>query len=104
MSKARTKAAMPEGDFGAFFQDAYNDVTPEQSAQDRRKREKSMRTPHGDGRSAKFTGRTEQFNCMVKPSLKARVKAKAKKLDVSITAALEQALEAWLAAGEGGQS
>lgn len=98
MKKARTPKA--DDDFGAFFADQYNDVTPEQSALDRRKREKSMRTPHGDGRSAKFTGRTEQFNCMVKPALKARVKAKAKKLDLSITAALEQALEAWLAAGE----
>ena len=38
-----------------------------------------MRTPHGDGRSAKFTGRTEQFNLRtIKPTLKAPVKAEAK--------------------------
>ncbi len=99
MKKARTK---PDdgGDFGVFFESQYNDVAPEQSVIDRRKREKSMRTPHGDGRSAKFTGRTEQLNVLVKPALKTRLKAAAKKADVSITVAIELAIEAWLA-GEG---
>lgn len=99
MKKARTTKAA-ETDFVAFFEDAYSDVTPEQSAIDRRKREKSMRTPHGDGRSAKFTGRTEQLNVLVKPALKTRLKVACKHADVSQTVAIEQAIEAWIAAQE----
>ena len=104
MKKSRTKPDDGgDGEFVAFFADQYNNVSPEQSAIDRRKREKSMRTPHGDGRSAKFTGRTEQLNVLVKPALKTRLKAAAKKADVSITVAIELAIEAWLTS-EGAKS
>jgi hypothetical protein len=91
---------LSEDDFEAQFRRLPGQPElPEENARARQKRETRMRSPHADGRHAKFTGRTVQFNCKVKPTLKAKFTTECKKRGVSLTLALEQALEAWIAGG-----
>jgi hypothetical protein len=88
---------LSEDDFEAAFNAAHGPAsTPEREARERGRREKQMRSPHGDGRRAKSKGERVQFNRKMPRRLKDQVAAACKRHRISDTDALEQAFQLWL--------
>jgi len=67
----------------------------------RRKREKKYALSPDDGRRARATGRTKQFNCKMKPELHKRLVQASRTTGVPITVICEDALDAYLKQREG---
>jgi hypothetical protein len=70
------------------------------NAGSRRKREKRMGLSN-DGRRARATGRTRQFNCKMKPDLHRRLVQASRTVEVAITVLVERAVGAILARLDG---
>jgi predicted HicB family RNase H-like nuclease len=75
---------------------AYQDDAPHKEAEHRDKMEKKMRIRPDDGRRARATGRTKQFNCKMKPDLHKAIVNAAHKAGVSVTVWIERAALAYM--------
>ena len=84
-------------DLDAALAKAYgaNPRTPIAEAKARRAREKRVVNPN-DGRRAKFTGRTVQFNVKMKPDLKMRIVQASRAHGLPMAVFAEQAFEAFI--------
>jgi predicted HicB family RNase H-like nuclease len=88
-------------DLDAALAAAYGDPTagPAQEARRRGKAERKMTVKPEDGRRKRATGRTVQFNVMMKPDLKKRIATAAHRAGVSVTQWVEMAALAYMSRG-----
>lgn len=84
-----------EDDFEAVFNRVAG--TPERSARDRARRERSMRSPHAQRHHPQWKGERVQFNRKMSRRLKDQVEGACKRYGINETDALEQAFQLWLA-------
>lgn len=75
---------------------AFGEAAPVREATRRDKAEGKMRVGPDDGRRKRATGRTVQFNVMMKPSIKAAIGKAAHKAGVPVTVWIEMAALAYM--------
>jgi hypothetical protein len=75
---------------------AYRDDAPIKEAERRDKKERAMRLRPDDGRRARRTGRTKQFNCKMKPELHKAIVAAARQAGIPVTVWIERAALAYM--------
>jgi len=83
-------------DLDAALARAYGDVEPVREATRRGKAERKMAVRPDDGRRKRATGRTVQFNVMMKPNVKAAIAKAAHKAGVPVTVWIEIAALAYI--------
>jgi predicted HicB family RNase H-like nuclease len=78
---------------------AYGDAEPGREAARRGKAERKMTVKPEDGRRKRATGRTAQFNVMMKPEVKAAISKAAHRAGKPVTQWIEDAALAFLGKG-----
>lgn len=78
---------------------AYGDNEPAREAVRRGKAERKMTVKPEDGRRKRATGRTAQFNVMMKPDVKAAISKAAHRAGIPVTVWIEQAARAYMGKG-----
>ena len=81
----------------ALFE-AFGPADPAREAARRGKAERKMTVRPDDGRRKRATGRTVQFNIMMKPDVKAAISKAAHKAGVPVTEWIEMAARAYMGA------
>jgi hypothetical protein len=83
-------------DLDAALLQAFGEVAPAREAARRAKAERKMTVRPEDGRRKRATGRTVQFNVMMKPNVKAAISKAAHKAGVPVTVWIELAALAYI--------
>jgi hypothetical protein len=83
-------------DLDAALARAYGGAEPVREATRRGKAERKMVVRPDDGRRKRATGRTVQFNVMMKPNVKASIAKAAHKAGVPVTVWIEMAALAYI--------
>jgi len=83
-------------DLDAALLAAFGEAAPAREAARRGKAERKMAVRPDDGRRKRATGRTVQFNVMMKPSVKAAIGKAAHKAGVPVTVWIELAALAYI--------
>jgi hypothetical protein len=84
----------------AALMSAYQDKPAADELMRRSRAERKMQVRADDGRRARRTGRTKQFNCKMKPDLHKAILAAAHKAGIPITQWIERAALAYMGQGQ----
>jgi hypothetical protein len=85
-------------DVDAALLEIFGPAEPAREAMRRAKGENMMKVRPDDGRRKRATGRTTQFNVMMKPNVKEAIAKAAHKAGVPVTVWIEQAALAYMGA------